>query len=178
MGSDKAPSPASDDSELQDGYFPDSKGARSDAARLRETKRKILRGDIGISAGLPAGVAPNMIFPVLPSPIKPRATLSSHCAPTLVERVNSVKQALELNGFTLSSFTRTTCAYDYPDQQLKHNPSFEASPDDLREAEAVRIWAKEIACQELLREAKRMEAQGSLYTRGNYSFILSAQDFL
>jgi hypothetical protein len=163
MASPKSPSPASDISELYDSVFPDSKGSASDAARLRELRRKAHTEGVAVAAHLPL-VTPQMLFPS--SPAKRPRTKSPDRPSTLNERIDAVKFALSQNKLTTSDFVRKTCAYDYPAQRAKEEPGFRLSSTEAEDAENTRTWAKEIACQEVLREAKQMEAQNPLQTGG------------
>jgi hypothetical protein len=161
-------SPGSDISELYDSVFPDSRGQASDRARMRELRNRALNEGVGVAAHLPL-VTPRMLFPSRTS-TKRRRTASPDHLPTMNERIDAVWLALKHNNLNLADFVRKTCAYDYGATRKREEPDFQLSSAEAEDAKNVRTWAKEIGCQELLREAKQMEIQHLLHTGGKPNF--------
>lgn len=154
-------SPSSDVSEVLDSVFPDSKGPASDRARLRELRELAQNEGLGVAAHYPA-VTAEMLFPSVPA--KRRRVSSPDHPPTFYERIDTINQALEKNGLTLSEFVRTTCTHNYAAERARSEPGFQLYSGDAQEAENVRNWAKEIARYEVLRQAKQMETQHLFHT--------------
>ncbi|CAE6410155.1 unnamed protein product [Rhizoctonia solani] len=102
-----------------------------------------------------------------PLPAKRPRLESSDPPATFHERIDAVKCAFEENNITVADFIKATCAYDYRNQRKKDDKDFVLSAADAEAGHEVRIWAKEIACQELLKEAKQMEAEKLLHTGRN-----------
>jgi hypothetical protein len=147
--------------ELPKDRFPSPRGPRSTAATLRELRKRVYNEGLGVAAHRPGFTAQQILGY---QPAKRLRRVSPGPPATLNERIDAVKIALEQNNLTTVEFVRKTCAYNYGAERAKEESDFQLSASDAKDAEDVRSWAKEIACQELLREAKHMETQRLLHT--------------
>ncbi|KEP51664.1 hypothetical protein V565_057920, partial [Rhizoctonia solani 123E] len=168
MSRHKSQSPESDVSELEDA-LPSASNTRSRAAILRELKKRVHNQGLGVALAQYPGMTAEKILG--PRPAKRRRIETVDPPATLNERIDAIKVALEQNNLTMADFIKATCAYDYGAQREKSEKGFKLSANDAEDAEEVRTWAKQIACQELLQEAKLMEDRHLLHTGSNSSTV-------
>ncbi|KAG8770321.1 hypothetical protein FRC12_004352, partial [Ceratobasidium sp. 428] len=162
MSQQRSPSPESDISELQDSPFADSKGPKSDATRLGHARRRVAQGGLEEVANLPH-LNPQCLLPSRP---KKRPRKSSVSSPkSIYQRIDAARRSIEDNKLTVAEMVRIMCAYDYGEQRAKSDPKFQLTMAEAQDAQEVRTWAKELACQEILREGKRMEKHHFLNTK-------------
>ncbi|KAG9081479.1 hypothetical protein FS749_007629 [Ceratobasidium sp. UAMH 11750] len=174
MSHHKSPSPESDVSELQDSPFINSKGPKSDAARLRETRKRVAQGGLEEATQLPH-INPQRLLPSRPTK---RARKHSIKQPnTIYQRIDAIRQSLEQHNLTIAELVQTMCAHDYGAQRAKDEVDFQLSRAEAEDGQNVRAWAKEMARQEVLREGKRMEKHHFLNTNANSFTVDTLKDW-
>ncbi|QRV94684.1 hypothetical protein RhiJN_22702 [Ceratobasidium sp. AG-Ba] len=161
MSRHNSPLPESDQSELEDSPFPNSKGPKSDAARLRHARKRVAQGGLEEAARLP-NLNPQRLLSSRPRKRLRRSFLGS--PDPIYQRIDAARHSLEENGLTVAQMVRIICAYNYGEQRAKEDPNLQLTLSEAEDAQAVRAWAKEIACQEILREGKEMEKHHHLST--------------
>ncbi|KAG8793639.1 hypothetical protein FRC12_002123 [Ceratobasidium sp. 428] len=177
MSQPRSPSPQSDISELQDSPFPNSKGPKSDAARLRHARDRVAKGGLEEANKLPY-IDPQRLLPSRPKK-RPRnsSASSSSSSSSIYQRIDAARRSIEENKLTMAEMVRIMCAFDYGDQRAKSDPSFQLSLAEAEDAQAVRAWAKELACQEILREGKGMEKHHLLNTKAKSFTVDSLKEW-
>ncbi|KAF8595258.1 hypothetical protein BDV93DRAFT_564577 [Ceratobasidium sp. AG-I] len=174
MSREKSISPESDTSELLDSVWENSRGAKSDAARVREMFKRVATGGLE-EASHHALLSSNHLMSSRPTK---RARKNPATQPTTIyNRIDAARESLEQNGLTVVEFVRVMCAFDYGVQRAKEEDGFQLSVAEAEDARDVRYWAKEIARQELLREGKRMETQHILNTNADSCTVDSLKDW-
>ncbi|QRV79905.1 hypothetical protein RhiJN_07920 [Ceratobasidium sp. AG-Ba] len=174
MSRQKSLLPDSDLSELEDSPFHNSKGPKSDAARLREMRKRVARGGLEEVAGI-CHLSTQRLLPSRP---KKRARIQSNSRLNeTYQGIDAARQLLEQHNLTVAKLVQTMCAYDYAEQRTKEQVDFQLSRAEAEDAQNVRSWAKEIARQELLREGKQMEKYHFLNTNNNSFTLESLKDW-
>ncbi|KAG9095979.1 hypothetical protein FRC06_009196, partial [Ceratobasidium sp. 370] len=174
MSRHESPLADSDISELEDSPFPDSKGPKSDAARLRSARKRVARGGLEEAAKLP-NLNPQRLLPTRPRKQLWRSFVGN--PDPVYQRIDAARRSLEDNGLTVVKMVEIMCAYDYGDQRAKTDPGFQLTISEAEDAQAVRAWAREIACQEILREGKQMEQHHHLNTSAKSFTIDSLKEW-
>ncbi|KAG8740874.1 hypothetical protein FRC12_015852 [Ceratobasidium sp. 428] len=175
MSSHKSPSPSSSLSELLDSPWPNSKGPKSDASRLREARIQAKKR--GFEEVTNANPHLSMSDLLAPRPEKRARENPTGTPATIYQSIDTVRKSLEQNNLTVAELVKTVCAYDYAEQRAKEDADFQPSIYEAEDAIKVRAWAKEIAREELLREGKRMEKQHILNTSANSLTVDSLKDW-
>ncbi|KAG8684121.1 hypothetical protein FRC09_015614, partial [Ceratobasidium sp. 395] len=175
MSSHKSPSPSSSLSELLDSPWPNSKGPKSDASRLREVRIQAKKR--GFEEVTNANPHLSMSDLLAPRPEKRARENPTGTPATIYQSIDTVRKSLEQNNLTVAELVKTVCAYVYAEQRAKEDADFQPSIYEAEDAIKVRAWAKEIAREELLREGKQMEKQHILNTSANSLTVDSLKDW-
>ncbi|QRV84918.1 hypothetical protein RhiJN_12934 [Ceratobasidium sp. AG-Ba] len=152
-------------SELEESPFPDSKGPKSDAARLRSARKRVAQGGLEEAEKHP-NLNPQRLLPARPGKRLRRSFVGN--PDPIYQRIDAARCLLEDNGLTVAKIVEIMCAYDYGDQRTKSDPGFQLTISEAEDAQAVRTWAREIARQEILREGKQMEQHHYLNTSESF----------